>query len=272
MSDADGSDALDPMDAAWDALEAGEPAQALALVDRVLADDENDPHAHLLAGLALLDLGSPVVAADHLRRATLLDPGAADARAHLADALFRSCKFEAAEAEAQRAMSVDPEMPLAHHVLGLAFERRGQLVDADRAFDRAVALDPDSFVPPTRMTDAEFEQHVIETIDSLPDQFRAALDAVAVTVEAVPLDAILFDEDPPLDPGLLGLFVGVPLTEQSSFSPAESTPRIFLFQRNLEKFAASRARLVEEIAVTLQHELGHYLGMSEDEIEDAGHG
>ena len=45
-------------------------------------------------------------------------------------------------------------------------------------------------------------------------------------------------------------------------------PRIHLFQRNLERFAVDREELQEEIAVTLYHELGHYLGLDEEELEE----
>lgn len=259
------------VDAAYRALEAGDPEGALDLVDDMLAEGDDDPELHLLAGLALLDLGNAVVAADHLRRSVELDADAADARAHLAEALFRACRFENAEAEARRALDLDPDLPLAHHVLGLALERLDRLAEADGALARATALDPESFPPAVRMSPAEFERHIAAALDALPEPFRAALDTVAVSVEPTPSAELLLDEEPPLDPGLLGLFVGVPTTEQSSFDPGGLPPRIYLFQHNLERFAVTSDRLVEEIGVTLRHELGHYLGMDEDALGAAGH-
>jgi predicted Zn-dependent protease with MMP-like domain len=47
-------------------------------------------------------------------------------------------------------------------------------------------------------------------------------------------------------------------------------PSIVLFQRNLERFVRSRAELAEEIRVTLVHEVGHYLGLDEDELYERG--
>ena len=47
----------------------------------------------------------------------------------------------------------------------------------------------------------------------------------------------------------------------------ELPPRILLFRRNLERFAAGEGDLREQIAITLYHELGHYLGMDEDDLE-----
>jgi predicted Zn-dependent protease with MMP-like domain len=88
-------------------------------------------------------------------------------------------------------------------------------------------------------------------------------------VEDLPSDALLSDEAPPLDPELLGLFVGTARTERT-FAAAgiESPPRILLFQRNLERFARDEAELRREIARTLHHELAHYLGFEEEQMAD----
>ena len=96
---------------------------------------------------------------------------------------------------------------------------------------------------------------------------------MTLTVDDLPADSLLRAEQPPLDPELLGLFVGVPLSEQSSFSPGgELPPGILLFKRNLERLALQPAELIEEIAITVYHELGHYLGLDEQELEDLGFG
>jgi predicted Zn-dependent protease with MMP-like domain len=75
-------------------------------------------------------------------------------------------------------------------------------------------------------------------------------------------------EDP--SPDLLGLFVGIPLTERSVSDLADLSS-ITLFTRNLERSCSDGAELVEEIRVTLLHEIGHYLGMTEEELEEAGY-
>jgi predicted Zn-dependent protease with MMP-like domain len=74
-----------------------------------------------------------------------------------------------------------------------------------------------------------------------------------------------------LTPELLGLFTGVPLDRQSQTSAGgELPPRIYLFKRNLERNVRGTAELAEQIRVTLYHELGHYLGLEEDDLEQAG--
>ncbi len=261
------------VNAAYAALDADDAATAFELAeDALAAGGETDPEVHVLAAAALLALDRPDEAVEWLRRAIGLDPDDAECRAHLAEALFRRCDFADAEAEARRAISSADDAPLAHHVLGLVLERRDEFVEADDEFDRAVALDPDAFLPPTRLSSEAFDRHLSEAIDRVPDEFAQHLDDVAILVEALPPDDLLREEDPPLDPELLGLFVGIALTEQTTLSSGELPARVYLFQRNLERFAESPEDLVEQIAITLGHELGHYLGLDEDAIEAAGYG
>ena len=53
--------------------------------------------------------------------------------------------------------------------------------------------------------------------------------------------------------------------------PADhQTARITLFQHNLERFATTRDELIEEIRVTVLHEVGHLLGLDEDELYERG--
>ena len=96
---------------------------------------------------------------------------------------------------------------------------------------------------------------------------HAAKIQVAVTVEELPSDEILLDESPPLDPDqLLGLFVGIPLSDAAAGGAGALPPRILVFKRNLERLALDIDELEEEIAVTVYHELGHYLGLDEDDL------
>ena len=266
-------DEIDLVGAVYDALDAGDPAAALAMTRRALAAvDEDDSVLQFLAGVALLELDRPDEAALALSAAARLDPEDAEFRARLAEAHFRACRFDEAEREARRAVELDAQLPHGHDLHGLLLERRGLIEDADRAFARASELDPQAFPAAVRLTREEFEAHLRRALEELPSPFREEANRVVIGIEPVPPDDLLTAEAPPIEPDLLGLFVGVPRTEQSSFSPGgELPPRIYLFQRNLEREAADRDDLVEQIGVTLRHELGHYLGLDEDEIEAAGH-
>jgi predicted Zn-dependent protease with MMP-like domain len=92
---------------------------------------------------------------------------------------------------------------------------------------------------------------------------------VATTVEPVVPELLVQDGTPPLD--TLGLFTGTGLDQiGQSGAPVDQPPRIMLFQRNLERFSAMAGELREQITVTLYHELGHYLGMDEEDLDGAG--
>ena len=274
MVEADGPEAeVDVVERVYDALDAGEPERALALLDDALAADVDDPVLHFLLGVTRLELDAAEAAASALERAVELDPDDAEFRARLAEALYRCCRFDEAASHVERAVAGDPKIALGHHVRALLDERRGAFAESDRAFARATRLDPDSFPVPVRLDRPAFEAHVAAAIEGLPAPFRAALDEVVVSVEPVPDEAILRDSEPPLDPDLLGLFVGLALPERRVSGPGGELPaRIFLFQRSLERYAEDEEDLVEQIGITLRHELGHYLGLDEDEIGAAGHG
>lgn len=252
----------------YDALDGGDPAFALARAKLALAGSGDDPVLLFLAGLARLEMDDPDGAIADLERAVELDPDDGEFRSILATALFRCGRFEEAADHARRVVESDPRHPAAHHVLGTTLEREGRFDEADRAFAKATRLDPDAFPPPVRIARSAFEREVVRAGELLPEAFRKHLDAVAVTVEDLPSDEILFAEQPALDPELLGLFVGRAIGESAFDGPGgDLPPRILLFQRNLERYADDERALRIEIARTLHHELAHYLGFEEDEME-----
>jgi predicted Zn-dependent protease with MMP-like domain len=251
----------------YDALDDGEPERALAASRIALHDAPDDPVLHFLAGVALLDLGQPEDAAAALGRAVDLDPDDAEFRSHLAQALFATCAFERAGSEAERALALDPGLADALSVAALVDERAGRTASADARFAQAASIDPERFPLPVRLSHAAFEGVVERAGAMLPGEFRERLSEVAVVVEDLPPESILLEESPPLDPELLGLFVGTAINERTfAASGIEAPPRILLFQRNLERFARDEAELRREIARTLHHELAHYLGFAEDEM------
>jgi len=128
-------------------------------------------------------------------------------------------------------------------------------------------------VSPIRLTREEFEVIAQEAYESLPDRFHATMDNVHIVVED--RDSASARRRVRLKPGsmLLGLYEGIPLTRRGSdYGVHPVLPdRITLFQRNIEDLCSSREEVREEIRKTLIHEIGHYYGMSEREIRDAGY-
>lgn len=103
------------------------------------------------------------------------------------------------------------------------------------------------------------------TLAALPEPVRRRAAPLPVTFEPHPNAAILAED---YDPDLLGLFIGPPLAEPDS-SPLP--PQIILFLENLWEFASEDEEIFrEEVRTTYLHELGHYLGLDEIDLEERG--
>jgi len=215
----------------------GESREALARADEVLREWPDDLDAMLERGFALWEL---------LR----LD----EARAQLLAVLRR-----------------EPDEPWALHTLGLIAERRGDREEAERRFARARRLARDDFPEPVRIAPGEFDRAVEEALAELPEPVRRYLANVAIAVEDLPRDEDLLAGDPPLSPSILGIFRGSSLGQKGASDPWSHFPSsIVLYQRNLERAAADREELLDEIATTLLHEVGHFLGLDEEQLRERG--
>ncbi len=107
-----------------------------------------------------------------------------------------------------------------------------------------------------------FERLVAQAIDAVPEPFASALNEVAVVVE---------DRSPDDDPGLYGLYLGAPLDEPWAASGG-LPPMIAIYMYPLIHDCATEDELVDEVRITVLHELGHHLGMDEDDLEALGYG
>ena len=253
----------------YDALDEGVPERALASARIALHDAPDDPVLHFLAGVALSELDLPREAVLEFGHAIALDPDDPEFRAARAQALFATCRFAEAKDDVDAALAIESTHADALWVLGLVLERERRFDDADDAFLAAARIDPERFQTPIRLSPGAMAGVVTRAGMMLPEEFRICLDEVPVVVLDLPSDEILTDETPPLDPEVLGLFVGTARTERTFISPGvEAPPRILLFQRNLERFARDESELKREIARTLHHELAHYLGFAEEDMAD----
>jgi predicted Zn-dependent protease with MMP-like domain len=113
-----------------------------------------------------------------------------------------------------------------------------------------------------------FDALVADALAGIPPQFREALANLAISVESEPSLELL--EEMEIDPPdtLLGLYQGTPLTERGASYGNALPDRILLFQGPLERASEDRDDLIVAIGETLIHEIGHYFGLSEEEIEE----
>jgi predicted Zn-dependent protease with MMP-like domain len=121
------------------------------------------------------------------------------------------------------------------------------------------------------LSSGDFDRAVAEALASLPARARDCLNNVTIEVEEVPAEEDLVANDPPLSPLSLGMFRGVPVPEKTVGDPYSHFPSaIILYQRNLERYARDRDELLEQIGVTLLHEVGHFFGLDEGDLYDRG--
>ena len=117
------------------------------------------------------------------------------------------------------------------------------------------------------MTRERFKELVEEAIDSIPRRFADEIKNVAIVVEDRPSRAVLDEMEMGPDDVLLGLYQGVPLPERQWAHGNALPDRITLYQKEIEDDCEDdEDEIVRAIGETLIHELGHYFGLSEDEI------
>jgi predicted Zn-dependent protease with MMP-like domain len=105
-----------------------------------------------------------------------------------------------------------------------------------------------------------FEEHVERALASLPPELGRAVENVEISVE---------DEHPD-DPDLFGLYEGVPLPERGDWAGA-LPDRIRIFRQPLVESFPDPEELEREIRITVLHELAHYFGLDEEELDDLGY-
>ena len=115
----------------------------------------------------------------------------------------------------------------------------------------------------------DFETAVDDALDSIPADLAAAMNNVAVFIEDE------YEPGPGEDPDteLLGLYEGTPLTERDSWWDAGSLPdRIVIFRGPLLRMCSSREELIDEIRITVIHEVAHHFGIDDARLHELGWG
>ena len=118
------------------------------------------------------------------------------------------------------------------------------------------------------MQRGQFETYVAEALASIPQRFRKAMQNIAIVVEDEPSRELLAEMDIEPPDTLLGLYQGTPLTERHWGYGNTLPDRVLIFQGPHERSAEDEDDLIVAIAETLIHEIGHYFGLSEEEIEE----
>jgi predicted Zn-dependent protease with MMP-like domain len=193
--------------------------------------------------------------------------------------LFELGHYGEAKRVLERGVAVDPDSAHTVYHLGLVLERleiagdetgspAAGIESASEAFARANALEPQQFPVPICLDDAGFARAVDESIANLPRSIRERIEGVSLIVEDFPDTDLVRSER--ISPQTLGLFMGVPRTEALVTEQILDLDRIMIFKKNLEKICQDEEDLIDQIQITVRHEVGHYLGLDEDDLERLG--
>lgn len=253
----------------WDLLDEGAIERARLAADALLARRPGHPDLRIVDAAVALEEGEPERALRALEGAER----SADPTwfFHLRGrAAYELARFEAARDDARRALAVRPDAAETHELLSRVLEHLGDLEGAREHAAEAATIDPEAFPPPLEVSDDEFDALVEQSLRELPERVRRHLDELPVVVEPLPSRALLTAETLALAPDLLGLFVGNDLFERSHQDLPAVPGAIYLFRRNLLRACADRDELAREVRITVQHEVGHLLGLDEDDLEEWG--
>lgn len=123
--------------------------------------------------------------------------------------------------------------------------------------------------PPFPMSETDFEAAVNDALDRIPPDLAKTMNNVAIFIED---DYTPQPGDDP-DTVLLGLYEGVPLTERDSWWDAGSLPdRITIYRQPILDICETREDVIEEVTITVVHEIAHHFGISDDRLHELGWG
>ena len=124
-----------------------------------------------------------------------------------------------------------------------------------------------------KLNQNEFDKAVRRAYKRIPAEIRDRMENVVLTVKKRPSEELLAEMGYPPDEPLLGLYDGASLREYSFFSPPPLHPdTIYIFREPLEEMCGSLSELEREIEITVVHEVAHFLGISEERLEELGYG
>jgi len=112
------------------------------------------------------------------------------------------------------------------------------------------------------MSRERFEELVGDALDQVPEELANLMDNVVVLVE---------DDAPDDDPDLLGFYDGTPLTERDTRYAGVVPDRIMIFRNPTLRMCEDEDEVVDEVRITVVHEIAHHFGIDDDRLHDLGY-
>ncbi|MPY96801.1 MAG: hypothetical protein GEU97_02175 [Actinophytocola sp.] len=110
------------------------------------------------------------------------------------------------------------------------------------------------------MAEERFEELVADALDEIPPEFATAMDNVVVLVEP-------FNKE---EPGILGLYHGVALTERTHDYSGQLPDRISIYRDPILAMCESEEQVVDEVVITVVHEIAHHFGIDDERLHELG--
>ena len=253
-----------------DALDRGEIEDALRMARESL-QQQPDAEGWYLLGASLLAAGEHQQGSEALESAVELDESHTDAWIALAEESLSVLDFDEAEVFVHRALRCDPSHPVARRLRAGLRERRLDFDGAARDYLTAALADPEGYPVPVALTDEMIEGITESVLGSLHPSLRAYLANVPILVEESPDREVLLELEEAHPFELVGCFTGRRIYEREGVGSWNALPpTITIYRRNLSRLAHDDEELQRELRVTLLHEIGHYLGLDEEDLASRG--
>lgn len=233
---------------------------AILEVEELLDEEPDNAEGLFLLGEALLELGEAPIALEAYQHHVSVTGGDARSLLGLAICRYETCDLPGAVEAAREAIRLDPGQAEAHYALGLALERlpNGRS-EAVQAFAAARQLEPQAYPLPMELELKDWQHAIGEAVLRLPLPLQTFWDGVPIRLEDWPDLEELQRTDPPIPPGVAGLYEGVP---PEGGDPNERPQAFRLFRRNLER-APHMEALIDQLTMALQAEALDWLGLAD---------
>lgn len=265
------------------ALEDFDTDRCMALIGK-LSNRATEMDPLTLIVTALLEVGQPREALQRIQELEKLGTSAPGYDEELAQ-ILRHRKVEALyltgdpQSALALTLSLEPADPLEEadreFFIGLCHDHLGDPESADEHFAKANELDPDGNPPIPTISSEEAHELVATVLGELPEKILKEMEEVPIILEDLPELAMIQESAGQISPDTLGLYSGstVANDSQGGFSPQEGMPTtavIRIYRRNLERMSRNKKNLVEQVKITLLHEIGHHLGLDEEDVDRLG--
>ena len=265
------------------ALEDFDTDRCMALIGK-LSNRATEMDPLTLIVTALLEVGQPREALQRIQELEKLGTSAPGYDEELAE-ILRHRKVEALyltgdpQSALALTLSLEPADPLEEadreFFIGLCHDHLGDPESADEHFAKANELDPDGNPPIPTISSEEAHELVATVLGELPEKILKEMEEVPIILEDLPELAMIQESAGQISPDTLGLYSGstVANDSQGGFSPQEGMPTtavIRIYRRNLERMSRNKKNLVEQVKIPLLHEIGHHLGLDEEDVDRLG--